>query len=190
MEGFAPEAPASGSGTVSQSWGFELSNESGLMFWVCSNQGECNPRAMDGRTITGGMTKTNTEVRWEPYGQMFSQCRCIVDGKTYEGVVDSEIKTIFTHTEHQQACSCTYPCNTGFGDKIPVWFWEDPEYAGVSTKTFLQPDYCCKWSLWRCGRMLNVYDRRSQRRCLGRILERYLRLGRRADHIHCSQSRG
>jgi hypothetical protein len=109
-ESMAPEAPGEFGGGVSSaalSWGMTLSNESGLEFWTCVNEGKCNPRAMSGRTVTKGMTKTNTEVFWEPYGDSMGQCRCIVDGKTYEGVVDSEITHGGTGNENQQDCTCT-----------------------------------------------------------------------------------
>jgi hypothetical protein len=166
LEITAPEATGESGGGVSSSsisWEMLLFNEAGLRFWTCVNEGKCNPRAMGGRTISKGMTKTNTDVFWEPYGNSLSQCRCIVDGKTYEGVVDSEI-THGTINESQQGCSCTYSCNTGFGDKVGVWFWEDPDYTGVSRKTYLQPDYCCEYSFREVYCALIFCDRRFEGR--------------------------
>jgi hypothetical protein len=152
--------PASKPGPPGQSWGFELSTETGVTFWRCkrsdsldctlNNHGQgcmdCNPRALDGRFLSREITHMNTDIQWQVSGQMGQQCNCIVDGQNYPGNPDPNIDIGGTINTIDERCTCQFPCNTGFADKLAVYFFEGANYGGQSRDAYLTPNYCCACS--------------------------------------------
>jgi hypothetical protein len=91
----------------------------------------------------------NTDIEWQAFGLVGDECQCIVDGVTYDGEkksnVDHEIG-IFSgfETTLEETCGCTFPCNTGWGDKVNVNLYSEPQFRGDVNAAFLAPNFCCE----------------------------------------------